>query len=432
MDDAGTETKKPQRIESWLISRGVLLERGPRRIIAGASFVNMLGTATFNLAAAIFYTQVVGLSVGEVGLAMGIGAVVGVTAGIPVGRLADRRGPRGVYLCTLCLQGVAAAALVLVQSFWMLALLLSLGALAQSASVAARGPIVRRYAGEKPARFRAYLRASVNLSYSLGALAAGLVIQLNTPAAYLGLILGNAASYFVTAAVISLLPSVEPKLKANEAAPRKDAGKKRTALRDYPFVTVTALDGIMSIQGKVLSFALPLWIVGHTSAPRWFVGLSVLINTIMVITLQVRASKGVETNSGAAKVWRRSGWAFLAGMTLIGLTGWVTLWAAVVLILIGVIIHTVGELWQAAGSFELRYSLAPASAQGEYSGVFQMGGSLTSVVAPSVLGFFCITWGSPGWVVLGGIFALLGLAMPPVVRWADRTRPSEMSVAGTA
>jgi len=48
-------------------------------------------------------------------------------------------------------------------------------------------------------------------------------------------------------------------------------------------------------------------------------------------------------------------------------------------------------------------------------------------------GALCITWGTPGWFVVGGIFAVTGLAVPAVVRWAERNRahpvPAEPQIA---
>jgi hypothetical protein len=34
-----------------------------------------------------------------------------------------------------------------------------------------------------------------------------------------------------------------------------------------------------------------------------------------------------------------------------------------------------------------------------------------------------VTWGAPGWVLMGAIFVVAGLTAPAVVRWAERTRP---------
>lgn len=378
----------------------------------------MLGSGVFMLSAAVFFTRSVGLPVSQVGLGMGLGGLVGLLSGVPVGRIADRRGPREIYMLTLTAQAVAMAMLVLVHTFWLFTVVVCLTELAGSASQAARGPIVRGLAGERPARFRAYLRSVVNLASSIGALLAALVVQLDTHAAYLCLVLGNALSFVATAVVVSRLPALPP-------VPAPPGAGRWTAVKDYRYMVITALDGIMSIHGSVLVFALPLWIVGHTGAPRWFVGTSVLINTIMVIFLQVRASRGIDSNASAARAWRRAGWAFLAGLSLIGLASGLPAWSAVLLILLGVGAHTLGELLHAAGSFELRYNLAPAHAQGQYSGVFRFGSGLTSVAAPALLAWACLDLGTPGWLLMGGLFLVVGLVVPHAVRWAEHPHPAE-------
>jgi MFS family permease len=120
--------------------------------------------------------------------------------------------------------------------------------------------------------------------------------------------------------------------------------------------------------------------------------------------------------------------AFLIGMALIATTAGMPLVARQGGDLAGVGVQTVGELWHAAGSLELRYRLAPAHAQGQYSGVFGFGRGLGGIVAPAVLGLLCITWGAPGWWLMGGVFVAIGLAMLYVVQWADRTRPRSRTV----
>lgn len=195
------------------------------------------------------------------------------------------------------------------------------------------------------------------------------------------------------------------------------------ALKDRPYVVVTALDGIMSIHGQVLLFALPLWIVTHTDIPRWFVGASALLNTAMVVAFQVRASRGVDSEAAAAAAWRRAGVVLFVGLTLVAATSRLSGPSAALTITAGVVMVTVGELWHAAGSFELRFRLAPDHAQGQYSGVFGFGTGLAQVVAPSLLSLLCLGWGAPGWITVGGVFLLVGLGMPRVVRWAQRSTP---------
>lgn len=109
-------------------------------------------------------------------------------------------------------------------------------------------------------------------------------------------------------------------------------------------------------------------------------------------------------------------------MSVIAMASGVPGWVAVTIMIVGVAVHTVGSLWHAAGSLELRFRLAPAHAQGQYSGVFGMGMGLCYVVAPSLLGLLCVTWGTPGWLLMGGVFVVVGVAMPYVIRWAGRSR----------
>jgi MFS family permease len=402
---------------SWLVSRGLIPRTRPQRIIALASFINMMGSGVFMVSAALFYTRIVGLSVARVGLGMGIAALVGLCAGIPVGHVADRHGPREIYRLTLAAQAIAMASLVLVRSFGFFVLVVTATQLAVSASTAARAPLVRGFGGPELTRYRAYLRSLVNLAGCLGGIAAGLAIQLNTRDAYMALVLVNALSYAACAVIVSWLPALPPVVK-----PAGIAGRW-IALKDTAYIAVSLLDGMMWIQGAVLVFAVPLWIVDHTSAPRWLVGATVVLNTAMVVTLQVRASRGIDSSPAAVAAIRRAGVAFLIGMGLIAAAARMPAWAAVILLAAGVAVHTIGELWHAAGSLELRVRLAPAHAQGQYSGVFGFGRGLGNVVAPTVLGLLCITWGAAGWLVMGGVFVAIGLVMPLAGRWAERTRP---------
>jgi hypothetical protein len=112
-------------------------------------------------------------------------------------------------------------------------------------------------------------------------------------------------------------------------------GGRWPALKDRPYVVLTALDGIMSIQNQVLIFALPLWIIGHTEAPRWFVGASVAVNTALVVCLQVRVSRGVDNNTAAGRTARRARAAFLLTTALIGAAGGAPGWVAVVVVVLG-------------------------------------------------------------------------------------------------
>ncbi|WP_231873134.1 MULTISPECIES: MFS transporter [Kitasatospora] len=399
----------------WLVRRGLLLEPGPRRRLALGGFVNQLGTAAFLATAPLYALRVIGLPIGQVGLGLGIAGLVGLLAGPPVGHLADRRGPRGVFLASLLVQAAAMLSLLFAHSFVAFVLSVAVTDLAGASGGAARGPMIRRFGGDEVPRFRSYLRSTAFLASTFGALAAGVVIQLDSGSAYRALIVANALTFLGCAAVVRGVPALEP-------LPAPTASNRWIALRDRPYLAFVVLDGILWIQGEVVTYALPLWVVLHTQAPRWFTGVALAVNTVMVVVLQVRTSRGVSGGRVAARATRRAGLAFLVGMAVIATAAGLPGWAAAAVMAAGVAVHTAGALWHAAGSLELRFRLAPAHAQGQYSGVFGLGMGLCYTVAPGLLGLLCLGWGGPGWLVMGGVFVAAGLAMPLVVRWAGKSR----------
>lgn len=375
-----------------------------------------MGTGLFLTSSALFFTQSVGLSPTAVGVGLTTAALAGLLAGVPIGHLADRWGPRQAWVATLTGEAVAMATFVLVHSFWLFLLIACLSQMAGAGGGAARAALLHRLGGDDPRWLRAYVRSVLNLGMCLGAVAAGVAVQLNTRSAYVGLVLGNAATFIACAALLLLIPRTPP-------LPAPASGSRLMALRDLPYMTVTVINGIMCLQEPVLTFALPLWIVNDTTAPRGLVGAIVATNTLLVVLFQIRASRSVSSPQMAGRAIRAASFALLAGFTLMALASRVPAWAAATLLMAGVVAQTFGEVRQGAGAMELSFGLAPAHAQGEYGGIFGMGLSLAYAGGPVLLSVLCLDWKIAGWLVLGGLMVAAGVASPYAVRWAERSRP---------
>ncbi|MEU0400313.1 MFS transporter [Streptomyces sp. NPDC006197] len=275
----------------------LLPDARPQRALAASNFVNAVGSGLFLTAGVLYFTQAVRLPAAAVGLGLGIAGLLSPAVGIAVGHLADRRGARGVLVSTPAVQALATAAFVLADGFWPFVLAVSAATGAKAAGLAARAPLVRHYGGERPQEFRARLRAVTNVGISFGALLAGWAVQVGTLGAYQVLVAGNALAFAASAAVLLLLPPVAPAPVAR--------GPRWIALRDRPYLALTALDGVMAIQFKVLTVAIPLWLVGSTTAPHWLVSGTMLANTALVVGLQVRASRGVDSPRSGGRAYRR-------------------------------------------------------------------------------------------------------------------------------
>ncbi|MFC6017364.1 MFS transporter [Plantactinospora solaniradicis] len=392
---------------------------GAARILTLASLVNTIGRGVWLTATALFLTRSVGLSVAQVGVGLTITAAIGLLASTPMGYLADRYGPRGIQLAALVASAGCGVALIGVRSFPGFLLVGAGTAVADAAARSSRGALI---AGAVPpdqrVRTRAYLRATTNVGISVGTVLAGFAIAADSRAGYVTLILIDAATYLVAAAITARLTPLPP-------MPAPVHGPRLVGLRDRPFLAFTALDGLMSMHFGLLNIALPLWVAGHTSAPRWLISALFLVNTTMVVLFQVRASRGTEEVAGAARASRRAGVAIAVACLLFAASGAVPTAAAVALLVTGALVHVIGELWHSAAGWGISFGLAPAHAQGQYQGVYGMGLQLGGMVAPVVVTTLAVGWGIPGWLVLGALFVVLGALVPPVVGWAARTRTME-------
>jgi MFS family permease len=393
-------------------------EPGPRRVFLLAALINTYGTGLVLTTLTLFAVRVVHLSAARTGLAMTIAGLVGLLGSMPIGRLADRRGPRNVYRFTLSCVAVAAAGYVLfAHSFVSFLIVTTLDGSALIASGAANVTLMRRVGGEGATTFRAQMAVVLNAGITLGVATAGVALELNTVNAYRVLFLGNAVTCLIGVALLGRLPKYEPLPGAREESPL-------AAVRDKAFVAYTALSGAMYMQYFVLIVLLPVWVVYHTSAPRWTVSAFVVVNTVLVVLFQVRVGKTVQTIRQGGAAFRRAGVIFLLSCSAMGLATGLPSWAALLLLAGAVILHTSGELWHAAGTYALDFGLAPPHAQGQYQGLVSMGTGAGQALAPILLIGLVLSLGRLGFVLLGAFLAALGLTGPAVARWGERTRPA--------
>jgi MFS family permease len=389
-----------------------------QRLYLLVTLINIYGTGLIVTAMTLYAIRVVHLTAERSGLALTIAGLVGLLASMPMGRLADRRGPRGVLELSLLVVAAAAAGYVFfAHSFVSYLIVAIVDGSALSSSLTANVTLLRRVGGDDATTFRSQINAVLNLGLAFGIATCGVAIQLNTVNAYRALFLGNALSCLICVAGLSRLPRFEPLPGAHEESPF-------AALRDRPFLAYTVLSGAMYMQYFVLGLLLPVWVVFHTNAPRWSVAAFVIINTVMVTLFQVRVGKTVQTLRQGGAAIRRAGIIFLVSCSAMGLAAGLPAWGALLLLAGAVVLHSYGELWHASATYALDFGLAPPHAQGQYQGLVSMGNFAGQALSPLILVGLVLTGGRLGFVLLGAWFALLGLAGPAVARRGERTRPA--------
>jgi MFS family permease len=275
------------RLNPGHVLRSLVPSSRDQRVYLVAAFINVYGTGLIITVMTLYAIRVVHLTAARTGLAMTIAGLVSLLTTMPIGRMADRHGPREVLRLALLTWAAASAGYVfLAHSFVSFLLVGIVEWLALTSTTTGTVALVRRVGGSDATTFRSQTTALLNLGMSLGIATAGVALELNTATAYRALILGNALSCLIGAAVLSRLPRYEPLPGAREESPF-------TALRDRAFVAYTALSGALSMQYFVLILLLPAWVVFHTNAPRWTVSAFMIVNTVMVVLFQVRIGKRV-------------------------------------------------------------------------------------------------------------------------------------------
>ncbi|MFG1917317.1 MFS transporter [Micromonospora sp. NPDC048898] len=396
---------------------------GRLRTLSLATLANTVGTGLWVTGSALYLTRVVGLSPTRVGLGLTLAGLVGLTASVPLGGLADRRDPRNLRAVLQLAQAAVAVAYLLVGSFPVFLLVAILDALLISGNLAVRAALVAAVGGPE-GRVHAFatLRAVANLGVALGAGLAGFALAADTGWAYRLLVVGNAATYLVSAALIMRLPGYPPVRRLRRPGPGR-------ALRDGRFLAVAGASAVLSLHWVALTLLVPLWVVARTDAPPVLVSAMLLVNSLLTVVLAVRLSGGARHALPAAATMRRAGLVLAAGMLLWGATGFVSGALTIGLLLCATVIYTLGDLWHAGAGAALAYDLAAPDAIGAYQGVDTLLAGLARAAGPALLTWLILGGGPIGWLVLAGLLAGTGLAGPPLTRWAlaNRAEPSPAS-----
>ena len=379
------------------------------RILALSTFVNTFGNGLFMTVDVIYFTTIVGLSPAQVALALSIAGGLALSLSIPSGHIADRFGPRNISAYAVAAEGIVMAGLFFVHSFGPFLLIhIVMGMLGVVAQTTRMATIAKLGGEESRVRLRAYQRAVTNFGISVGTLFAGIGLAINSAAGYKALLLGDATTFVIAGLLYLKLPFVEPTVERGEPFSFE-------ALKDKVFLGATLSNAFMSVHFVLQSVGIPLWVVRETNAPRWWVSVIMLMNTIAVMLLQVAASKGSATLFGGAKSYRLASYFISLACLLYAYAHGVNAFLAALLLALGMASHIVGELIGSAGSWSIGFGLADENHQGQYQGVWGLSWGLSGTLGPSIVTALVIGIGISGWWILAIVFAINGTVMHKLV-----------------
>jgi MFS family permease len=404
------------RLRAWLPPG-----RHVRQLI-GASFVDSLGTGLFITGSAVFFTRVLGLTTVQVGIGLSLAGLAGFIGMVPVGWLADRFGGKRTIMALYLWRGLCFTAYPFIRSpaiFYLVAFLIGIAEWGGGPVI--QGIVSALEGDESRVRIMAVIFSVRNAGFSIGAGLATLVVAMGSKAAFAGLVFADAATFFITAALLSRLPAA-----ANTRSRRERVSRHGMRVPDVRFLALAGLNGILFLHAIMLTSGLPLWIATRkTAAPIAVIGVIVLLNTILVVLLQVPLSAGASDIRTAARRQNWAGWALAACCLLVALSATASSVRATIALIAAAIALTLGEIWQGAGAWRLSFALSPEDHRAYYLSVYELGISAASTVGPALLTWAVIGNGRTGWTGLAGCFLLTGFA---VVLIAGRKRAASLAV----
>jgi MFS transporter len=297
-----------------------------------------------------------------------------------------------------------------------------LGMMAQPASPIQQEMVAVVIEGVERQRALGWIRSTRNLGFTLGAGVAAAVSVTTVLGGYRSVVLINAASFFGAALLTATIPVPRRESRARAAGPRRREG----LLSDRRYLKMIIVNGALTSHMILLGVGLPLWILKRTPLPPVAVPMTVIINTVLAVLLQVPVAGRIKSTMSAARAL------ILAGVLLGGCCATAAALpflhgaAGLAIAALSAVLLTAAELVQSAAGWRLSFDLAPEdNRRPAYLARFSLGLTGNRLVLPLILTAVVFPLGAAGWIGLAAVLVLSGLLAPRVLRTpvADAAAP---------
>ncbi|NHC22563.1 MFS transporter [Nocardioides sp. IC4_145] len=370
---------------------------GPHRRFVTAIGIDAVGSGVFMPVSILYFLMTTDLSLVQVGGVLSLASLLALPAGPLLGGVVDRIGAKHVLLAGNALQALGFAAYLVTDSFAGLTFWTVVVTIGRTAFWGSYGNIVAAISrpGERETWF-GFLGALRNVGFAVGGLVSGAAITVGTQEAYAAVVVANAASYVV--ALVLLLAVPAPARTRHRAL----AGSWSTVLRDRPYWLLWTVQLGYCVAMMVLNVAIPVYATTVLDLPGWVTGAVFTLNTVMVGLgqgLVVRAMTG-------ARRWRvlvLANVVFAGSFVVLLGAGRTGVVLGVVVVLVGTVVYTAGELLGGPVLGALSAEAAPEHLRGRYLSLIQLAWNLASTVAPVTFAWLLDRGSSPLWLVLAAV-----------------------------
>ena len=376
--------------------------------------IDAVGSGVWMPVSMIFFLATTDLPLVQVGLALSLASLLSRPAAVLVGQQVDRFGSKTVLQAGNALQAASFVLYPFADQVWSVALVVSASVIGRTAFWGSYSPMVTVISppGEREKWF-GFLGALRNAGFAVGGVVAGAALTVDATWLYYAVALLNAASYaasFVLLAGVSAHDS-----RSDGHADRTEViGGWGTVLRDRGYRWLVASNFCYAMVSAALNVAIPVYVVEMLGLPGWVSAAVFVINTLLI---GVGQGLVVARMTGAVRSRIVALGLVLSGASFLVLLGAqpLAVTAAVVVVLVGAVVYTLGELVSGPVLATLAAESPPAALRGRYLATYQLSWNVATGVAPLLYAWLLDLGSGPAWLGMAAI-ALAGAAMTVPMR----------------
>ncbi|MCN9244726.1 MFS transporter [Streptomyces sp. RY43-2] len=374
----------------------------PVRGFYAVGLCDAVGLGMYLSLSVLFLDRAADLTNHQIGLVLGASGVASLVGAMPIARAAERFGIRAV-LCALFLVRCAAfLALAAVTTFAeALCAAAVAGLLSRGIGPLIESGLINRVPDAQAVGALARVRTLRNVGLAAGALPSGAAIAIDEPWAYRAVLVASAVLFLCCAAICRGFPDTAASASARP-------GGRARILRNRAFLSITALYGALTLSALLLGIGMPLWIVQRTQAPSWSVTLIQLLNTALVVLLQVRLSKGSERLTRARALMCGGGLLAGFGALTAPLTGLGGGRLDLAVVVVAAVLLSLGEVLITVGTTGAALLHIPEGQKTSHLAALNLGFAVTTIVGPPLIST-SVGWDWAGWAGWAAFFTVLGL-----------------------
>lgn len=391
---------------------GLPVLRGHGLFVTG-HLIDSVGNGMLLPLGLLYFTDVQGLPLAQVGVAMTVGQAIALPVTFLAGRLMDRVGPKRVVVWANVLSAAGFTLFLLAGELWHVAGVYVLVQAGINMYFTAQRTLITHVTDSEERRsWFAFTGSMRNVGLAAGSAAAAGALTVFGKGALWWMVAVDAATYLLAAACFAAVTTTPP---APEVAPPSALVTRADNTRRYLLLVTANIPYVLA--QAVLAVLVAVYTTRALGLPASAASALFLINTVIV-----SGCSTVITAHLAPKVPRRAvavGYLIMAvGMATFALPALPSLaftaWAALV---VAIVLFSVAEILLGPALSELSVTLTPEAAGGFTQGLYQFSWAVGMVAAPALFTLLLeagplLPWGVEAAACLIAVFAAPALKAP--------------------